>query len=358
MKILFLGPSNSIHLKRWVKFFSENGWDVYYCGFKSEFNEYEKFLKDKYIINPNLKKIIKLFEYRKILKISKPDIINFHYIDYWAVASLFSYDIPVVLSGWGDDFLLDPYKTKIFRKFLKIICNKATLVTSIAEHMSDVLTDYVGVKKKKILTSSWGCDTSIFYQNNEIKKNDNVIRIIHPRGFVPVYNWKTVIRAIPLLLNKSNKKYEYIFTNVGPEESQAKELVKNMNIGHIVKFLGFVEPKELAQEFNKSHIYVSMAISDGNNISLNEAMACGAFPICSDTPATKQWIKNNYNGYILKDNYSASELADLIIKYSNEIDFVTKVKEINFSIVKEKADFKTNLLKIENKFKEIIKEKR
>lgn len=353
MKILFTGPNYAIHLKRWLKYFSETGWQVYWCGYKSDFVEYSKYINKICLIDANSKKISKIIEYRKIIKSLNPDIINFHYIDYNAIASLFSFRIPVVLSGWGTDFLVAPYQSTLFKYFLRFIGNKSALVTSIAEHMTDILTDYVGISRKKILTSSWGCDTKIFYKNNNVSKPSGKIRVINPRGFEPHYNWKTFLNAIPIIIS-NNKNYEFVFANTGSEEEVAKEMVKNLKIDNYVKFLGRISPQKISEEYNKSHIYVSLSEYDGNNISLNEAMACGIFPVCSNTPATKQWITHSENGIILNDNYSATELADILSNYHNYNELIKKSKEVNFKIVAEKADMYKNLYYIESQYKKII----
>ncbi|HOK41832.1 MAG TPA: glycosyltransferase family 4 protein [bacterium] len=353
-RIAFLGPSEAIHFKRWIKYFSEKNWEVAYIGFNNNLNEYEKYLKKIYIINPAIKKIQKILCLKKYINDFKPSIIIFHYIDYKILFCLFTKNIPIILCCYGYDVFKAPRLSIFFKYVFRYIGNyKAQLIISIAEHMTRELIEYIGIKKDKIYTSSWGCDTKIFFRNKNIERSEKKIRIICPRGFEPHYNWQTIIKAIKIVVSK-NENYEFIFTNSGREEEAAKKMVKDFQLEKCVKFLGLISPEEMAIEYNKSHIYISMSLIDGNNISLNEAMNCGCFPICSNTPATKQWIINEYNGLIMVDNFSAEELAEKILSVEYYSDKIQNMLKINFEIIKQKADFYKNLNKIEDKLKEVI----
>ncbi len=353
-KIVFIGPSEAIYFKRWIKYFAEKEWFVYYIGFHNNLEDYEKYLEQKYIIPPATSKFTKIIYFKRIIKKIKPHIVNFHYIDYKILFSLFIPNIPVIFSCYGYDVFKAPRLSKLFKYVFKYIGNyRANLILSIAEHMTTELIEFIGIKNDKIYTSSWGCDTKVFYRNENIVRSKDKIRIICPRGFEPHYNWRTIINAIKIIINKKNN-YEFIFTNSGSEEEEAKKMVNDLNINKFVKFLGKLSAEQMAIEYNESHIYISLSLIDGNNISLNEAMACGCLPICSNTPATKQWITNNYNGYILNDNLSSTELAERILSVDYFSEKIQNMLKLNYEIVSQKADFYKNLNKIEDKLKEVI----
>jgi len=349
-KIVFIGPSEAIHFKRWIKYFNEKNFEVAYIGFHNNLAEYEKYLKKVYIINLSIPKFAKIISFKNIINDFKPDIIIFHYIDYKILFSLFVKKVPIILCCYGYDVFKAPRLSKFFKYIFRYIGNyKSQLVLSIANHMTKELIEYIGIKKEKIYTISWGCDTKIFFQNNNIKRSDKKIRIICPRGFEPHYNWRTIIEAIKIIVSK-NENYEFIFTNSGSEEKLAKEMARELKLEKYVKFLGILTPEQMAFEYNMSHIYLSMSLIDGNNISLNEAMNCGCFPICSNTPATKQWISNDFNGIIVNNNFSSEELSEKILTVDYFSEKIQKMLKINLEVVKQKADFYKNLGKIEDIF--------
>jgi len=345
-RVLFIG-AEGIHLSRWIEYFKQI-YEVKHLIFKTNPPSNETC----FYINGDLSKLKKLLQYRKFLRQYNPDIIIFHYIDYKTVLSLFSYNTPCVLVGYGYDVFEAPKRSFFFKKYFKFVANKSAKVFSIAEHMTAEMIEYIGVNKKKIYTTAWGCDTKIFYRNMTIEKNKEGIRIICPRGFEPHYNWRTLISAINEIIKKK-KNVLLILTGTGSEEQEAKRMTVSLNLENYIEFRGFLKPEELAAEYNKANIYISLSLIDGNNISLNEAMACGAFPICSNIPAASQWITHNKNGFLLKNNFSYLELADLIISYNTNKDLILSAEILNYDILSESADFSKNMQKISCVLKEL-----
>jgi glycosyltransferase involved in cell wall biosynthesis len=247
---------------------------------------------------------------------------------------------------------LDTLKDSSHRSRLKQLGKKCNLIISIAQNMTSVFTDLLGIPNNKIFTSFWGYDSKIFFKTDVINDN-NIIKVINPRGFESVYNWKTLVESIPIII-KTNPNYKFIFTNGGTEKNCAIRLINKYKINKYVEIYERLSPEKLAAEYNKSHIFVSLSLSDGNLISLNEAMACGLFPICSNTTASRQWIVDNKNGYLLKNNYDAKELAKKILSFNKEGEFEKFAIEYNCKLVSRTADFYDKMKIIEEQIKQIL----
>ena len=59
----------------------------------------------------------------------------------------------------------------------------------------------------------------------------------------------------------------------GEQEGHLRQLAIQEGIGAEVEFLGRLAPAEMVVRMQQSDLFVSPALSDGNNISLCEAMA-------------------------------------------------------------------------------------
>jgi len=348
-KLLIIGPGNAIHTKKWIKYFSDNGWEVYWFGYNNELNDYRKYIREIFELNYGLTIIEIIIKFRTIIAKIRPDIINLHYFQSYQICSIFGGGIPIILCGWGNDILIDPFNCARHKKLLGIVCGKSAKIISIAAHMTDILINTVKVSKEKIVTTFWGYDSNIFYKNNAIEKDRNLVRVIIPRGFCAVYNWRTVMSAIPIIIN-TNPKYKFIFCNGGDEEIVARTIIEEQGIGEYVEIFGRLTQEELANEFNKSDIYLSMSVSDGNLISLNEAMACGVYPICSDTVATRQWIAPGKNGLLMNDNFDYKELAEKILALNPDSREIKNAITYNIEYMRNTADFAMNLKNIEKIF--------
>jgi len=92
---------------------------------------------------------------------------------------------------------------------------------------------------------------------------------------------------------------------------------------------------------------VSIPSSDGTAISLLEAMGYGCIPVLSDLPANNEWIINNENGIIVKNNLVSSlcDVEELSLDY---------VQEKNKKLILSKATKQVNKNKFESIYKKIL----
>ena len=83
-KILFLAHSQSIHIKRWVQYFIQAGWDVHICSFHPEkitgTTHYFLNIGEIKTTGNNYRYIFKLPQIIRIIYKLKPDIVNSHFL--------------------------------------------------------------------------------------------------------------------------------------------------------------------------------------------------------------------------------------------------------------------------------------
>jgi glycosyltransferase involved in cell wall biosynthesis len=139
--------------------------------------------------------------------------------------------------------------------------------------------------------------------------------------------------------------------------NEIKNLVDQKGLKQFVTFYGEVPQTKIAEVLNQSHLFISVSLSDGNNISLNEAMACGAFCIATDIPANTQWIKDGVNGFLVKIN-DVNGLSDKIItSYNNYETLQQNAIPQNKKMIQERAIWGNNMKRVEEKYKILIQHK-
>lgn len=168
--------------------------------------------------------------------------------------------------------------------------------------------------------------------------------MISTRGFLPIYNQKLLIEAIPLVL-KENNDIKFILAGDGYLRGEAERMVDALKAKNNVEFLGEVNPTDVPGLLSHADIYVSTSLSDLTSTSLLEALACGVFPIVTDIPANREWIKDGYNGFLVPTD-QPQVLASRIIASVRGREFRSKVCEINAKMVKEKASWDVNMGKM------------
>jgi glycosyltransferase involved in cell wall biosynthesis len=116
-----------------------------------------------------------------------------------------------------------------------------------------------------------------------------------------------------------------------------------------VSFHGHVDHTRLAQLLAEAHLFVTPALSDGNNVSLNEAMACSCFPIATDIPANAQWIEHGING-LLYPAGDTGRLADAIELSAGDVALRQRAASINRHIVETRADWRVCVKRMEETY--------
>jgi glycosyltransferase involved in cell wall biosynthesis len=128
-----------------------------------------------------------------------------------------------------------------------------------------------------------------------------------------------------------------------------------LDLKNITTFFGKVQQPVIAEVLSRSQLFITVSLSDGNNISLNEAMACGTYCIATDIPANTQWIIDGENGRLVKMN-DVENLSEIILdSFKNYSNIIEKANAINKKIISEKADWKKNMKWVESKYLELCK---
>ena len=343
MKVCFLGDAGSIHIRRWVEFFRDQGHLVSLISFRDyDINGVDvRFVGNKININEsggNIEYIKKIFQIRRIIKEINPDIVNAHYLTSYGLIAAIIKDRPLVVSTWGSDILVAPKKNSIYKKITQYVLKKSNLVTSDSDFMSKEI-ERLGCSNEKIITAPMGIEKEIF---NSINRNNiNDATFLSMRTLCDNSNIDLIIKAFALIA-KEYKDSKLVITNSGEKEDELKELINRLELNSSVELLGFIDRETVAQLLKDKYIYISIPTSDSTSVTLLEAMASGIFPIVSDLPANSEWITDNRNGLILK-SMDEKELYKLMKKALDNEKLVSDSRELNKNIIDEKAIWKNNM---------------
>ena len=276
----------------------------------------------------NFKVLKSIRSVANILKLVNPDYLNAHYITSYGTvgvlaAKISGYKGKIIMSAWGSDILVTPWKNKMYFYLTKWLLNNSDMVTSDSDYMSKRIWDICA--SSHIMTFPFGVenvpemsfcekDYNWYFSNRALEHNYNVDKII--RFFSLIY--------------KNNNAARLIIANDGSECTNLKYMVQEMGLNAVVNFVGFLSAEEQIYYYKKCGFYLSVPSSDSTSVSLLEAMAYGCFPIVSDLPANREWVTDCINGVIGLNFYTGSASHKTIF---------TK----NRSIIANKAIWKKNI---------------
>ena len=127
-----------------------------------------------------------------------------------------------------------------------------------------------------------------------------------------------------------------------------ERLARNLDVYSHIRWLGQLDQPSLAKWLGQSRVFVSTSRSDGNNISLNEAMACGCFPVASDISANREWIAGGRNGVLVPPGRFDLVAAGIVEGLSSRRR--SDVAAANWEIVRDRGDWHKNVLAIEEHY--------
>jgi len=359
MKICFFGDSESIHIIRWCKHFASLGHEIHLLSFKkTEIDGIKHHHIDAGDINVgggNWKVLFQSRKIKKMLKIIQPDILHSFYATSYGIAGALSGFHPYVVSALGSDILVSPRKSFLYRKMLRLVFKKADWITVMAQHMKAATVEMKLGGENKMTVLPFGINTKLFNDNNRKISNEKFV-ITSTRNFEDVYNIPHLIKSIAILKDKiPNLQLNMI--GDGTKRKEIEKLIRSNGLENSTEFFGKLSQDKIADVLNKSHVFVSVSLSDGNNISLNEAMACGAYCIATDIPANQQWIHDGVNGRLVKIN-DVNSLSEIILElYKNYEKYSSGALIENKKIIAGKCDWAVNMKTVENKYIELCKKK-
>lgn len=366
MKICYIGSGTSWHVYPWIEAMALRGHHVCLIDESLQMNHpYPKSievyrlpkiptgtLRRLEFLRQIINIFIKTIGFLKILRIEKPDIVHVigAYPNY--LFTLFSGTRPYCLTALGAEILNLPKNNLMFRIATELMGRRANAITADSSDVVDGFRKY-GINKKIMECLYWGVDITKFHNNldntplREKLKLQNGPVILSPRRLEWYYNIDIILDAIPLVLTKkpgSQFIIKYGDGNVEPFLEKAKTL----KIEDAVRFVGYISDDEMPMIYSLADIVVSVPSFDSTPRAIFEAAACGALPIVSDLPWTKEipW-KNGKDWWVIPAK-SAPVLASTILGIlETDPDIKSQTKQKNINYVAQNMERDKQLIRLE-----------
>lgn len=356
MKICLLADGGSIHTYRWCTHFASLGHEMHLITFKhATIPDTTVHCVDAGTIDVNGKNWRVLGTVRKIKKLIRtiaPDVLHSHYVTSYGLMGVLSGFHPHITTALGSDVLVSPFESFVYKFLVRFVLKRADRVTAMAEHMKNTMLTF-GIAATKIDTIIFGINPEIFYNTHNEHPHDSFV-ITSTRNFEPVYNIPMLLHAINLVKNSIPNMQVHLIGD-GTLRSQLEQMAQDLEIHDIVHFWGKLPQKEIAHHLNNTHLFVTVSDSDGNNISLNEAMACGCVSIATDIPANRQWIQDGVNGYFVSCNHHIQLSEKILDAYTHYHEMSASAQKFNESIIAEKALWHNNMEQMESIYRSLLK---
>ncbi len=235
----------------------------------------------------------------------KSDIIHAQ----WIIPSAFIgvllkkfYGRPLIATTRGTELVLSS-KSFIWRPFLNYTMKRCDYLVSNNTKHSEIFRSF-GVDEKKIIHIPNGLDYGLYRKRHKgvVRKKFgfgfDVKMVLFVGNLIKLKRVDILIKAFNGVANKYPRSI-LIIIGSGPLRHKLDFLVNKLRLKSRVRFIGRVEPKNVAIFMNAADVLVLPSSSEGRPNVVLEALASGLPVVTTNVGDIGNFIRDGYNGFIV-----------------------------------------------------------
>jgi len=228
---------------------------------------------------------------REAVETFRPDVILCHHLYFLAalVRELYP-DIPVYGQCHGSD-LRQIRKNSWQRQWIIRRIRELDGIFALHEQQKETILDIFDIPEEQIFVPGTGYNGDVFYLDEELKRSrtQKKTRLIFAGKLSEKKGLFSLLRAVSLL--KEPENYELVLAGGWSNAAEYDEILRLADAAPCaVTFPGKLSHQQLAQEMNRSDVFVLPSFYEGLPLVLTEAMACGLKTVCTDLPGIRPWL--------------------------------------------------------------------
>lgn len=191
-----------------------------------------------------------------------------------------------------------------------------TLAVRLSDRLtvvSDAMRSIPGLESAEVISS--GVDQVFF----EVSPDESSRTVLFTRSLEPVYDAATLIRSVPLVLERMPDA-DFVLAGSGSQEELLKAQAHDLGVAEHVTFLGHVPHEDIPGLASRSRVFVSSALADGTSIALLEAMAAGLVPVVTDIEANRALVTPGRDGYLYEPGNERDLAGNIVEALSGGIE--------------------------------------
>jgi L-malate glycosyltransferase len=356
MKLCFLGDIRSIHVHKFINYFSKEHEthliSLDYIGdervqhgldFFTSINTHVYLLKKSQLL-------LSPFLARRIIQKIKPDLVQAHFITNYGFLGAFSGVHPLVVSAIGDDILIHPFESKFYNALVTYALDNADFITCDGVNYTSKMK-ILGVSEKKMIMIYTGVDMDLFHPSKRIEYEGK--NVFYPRGFDKIYDTDTLLKTMNII-HKKYPEVKFTLLGIGTEFDKFKNEVLKTDLHKLVKYLGYIPNNRVPEHMASSDVSITTSLSDGGiPVSTVEAMACGVPVVSTNAGDAALWIKDGEAGYIV-EKQNSELLAERVIELLNDDEKRLKFGKNARRIVESPQSYTSEMKKVEDLYMKLI----
>ena len=360
LRLCYVGPANSVSLRRWVEWFAARGHETTIVTVEpAEPALVGKFRQIDVGGWRGPRKVSRaLAALRMVLAVNRlrPDVVHVHYVRGLAWGLRLNKRSPCILTPWGSDILEEQgaFKEWYSKGLTRGLFGIADLVTVHSEYLGQRVHPLVR-PGCPVVHVGWGVDLRSFRpgldvlglrQQWEIAADRRVI--FSTRLAQPFYRLDRIIKALPIVCRNIPDAL-LVIAELGADPAylaELRRLASDLGVADRVRFLGSIPYEVMSLWYNLADVVVMVPPSDGMPNSLLEAMACGAVPILSRLPQYSEMVTDGVNGFLV--DAGEAEIGAAIVAVLSDPRLRERIGTTNRTWTLERGDQEREMSRMES----------
>ncbi len=284
------------------------------------------------------------------LKSEKIDIIHFGGPSLLGLeAILIAKKLSVPLMGDFNTFIADEEYLELVKlnfwiiknlawKYLGLFFNGCDLVTCPSESALKKMLKH-GIRGKRNIVLSNGIESEVF----DNSKSASLKKKYNPNGKLilsigRISGEKNVLYMIDIFkkIVDNVKNVKMLLVGDGPQMEEVKNKIKKLGLREKIFILGKIEHEKLIKSgiFGACDIFITTSLTETQGITALESQVNGLVCVGADATGTKDLIKNNYNGFLVK-NGDKKDFAEKVIMLLRDDKLYKRMKKNTLKEVKK-----------------------
>lgn len=361
LRLCFLGDVRSIHIQKCVKYFSREH-DTHLISFDyngdprmdSGLDFFENSGTEVYLLKKHYLPTVPLSA-RYIVNRIDPDLVHSHFLTHYGFLGACSGAHPLVVSAMGDDILLNPFSSSLYKFTVTCALEYSDAITCDGVNSKTTMIEKFFIPSHKISLIYPGIDMELFHPSKRIEFDERIV--FYPRGFDKIYDTDTLFTVIKLV-HEELPDVKFVLLGIGTELESFKQKIINSNMSKCVQYLGHIPNETLPRYLASSDVSITTSLSDGGiPVSTIEAMACGVPVISTDAGDARLWVHDGKSGYIVGKQspyFMANRIVDLLEDKQKRIIFGKESRKI----VETTQDYTIEMGKMRDLYLKLVNNKR
>jgi glycosyltransferase involved in cell wall biosynthesis len=255
--------------------------------------------------------------FRKTLRIAKPDLIHVHFPGAFSVPLEDLPGLPLVVSTWGAEIIPLSPENDSERRVKIALLQRADRVVALSRFLAQATTEYASLDPARVQTIYWGVDLAQFVPSTQ-PTTGSVIGFA--KALLPKYGPEYLIEALPRVLGKVPSA-RVMMLGSGREESSLRAQANSLAVADAITWHGYIDHQQMPAYFRQMAVTIVPSVHESETLAVSalESQAMKVPVVGSRIGGLPESVLDGQTGLLVPPR-DPQALADAIVRLLNHHD--------------------------------------